>query len=674
VGAGLLLLLYAACALFNARLGYQGNESRELEALIWSEFRGVVLGQVARLWLAYAAVGAALGTLFAAGAVAARRTRRGVALTVVAGVLAVEALVVAADVAHHPHLYAATLFGRAGWLDAALAALGRLPPQPLRLAAAGVALGGLLPLLWRAGAWALGTRRGLRHGRGLALAAGAAVLLALVSRAGAGGPPRAARGPNLVILASDSLRADVLEGEEGARLAPHLARLAREGTRFSSAVVELPRTAPSWTTLLTSQPAAEHGLSHTLPRGEVRLRPRVALPGVLAEAGWHTAVVSDYAGDVFRRIPFGFQRVDAPDFTLPDLIRQRMLVTHVPLLPWTALAEGLFPERRQMPELTDPAPLLADALAALDAAQGHERFALVVFASPTHFPYGAPHPHALEGIPPAYRGKWLFGATPPMEAGPAAGPPTTGADVQALRAGYRNGVAAFDALAGGLLASLEARGLADSTAVVLLSDHGEHLEEEGMGMGHGEHLWGRASLRVPLVVRMPGKVAAGREVAQRVRSLDVAPTLLELLGQPLPPSFRGRSLVPLLRPEGPEPLPDLPALVETDLWFSDRDGARYQGFRLPYPWVYGTGTIELPRGDIALKPEWEETVERAKHRGMYLGRWKLLELPTPGGVRAELYDVQADPEERHDVAAAHPDVVERLRRVHAEARQRLGSM
>ena len=54
-------------------------------------------------------------------------------------------------------------------------------------------------------------------------------------------------------------------------------------------------------------------------------------------------------------------------------------------------------------------------------------------------------------------------------------------------------------------------------------------------------------------------------------------------------------------------------------------------------------------------------VERAKHRGLYLGRWNLLEMPTPEAVRVELHDVQADPAEQHEVSATHPNVVACLR-------------
>ncbi|MFP2908852.1 hypothetical protein ACLESD_28140 [Pyxidicoccus sp. 3LFB2] len=63
--AGLLvfLVLYTLCAVFNMKLGYQGNESRVVSEFVWNEWRGVVLGQVGRLIAAYTVIGLALGTL-----------------------------------------------------------------------------------------------------------------------------------------------------------------------------------------------------------------------------------------------------------------------------------------------------------------------------------------------------------------------------------------------------------------------------------------------------------------------------------------------------------------------------------------------------------------------------------------------------------------------------------
>jgi len=660
--AGLLVFLglYTACAVLNMQLGYQGNASQFLEEVVWNEFRGVVLGQVGRLILAYTVVGLALGAWLGAGLWAVGLGRRALFWGSALACLGVEVPLVLADMAHHPHLYAATLYERAGWTQALLLALsGDSPAMWRAVALVPVALVPAVLLL-----------RSVRRPPRLGVAASALGVLLVLGLLGwerqGKAPPRA--GPNLLILAADGLRPDHLSGNGYSRpTSPNIDRLMREGTRFRETLVQVPRTAPSWATLLTSQWAGRHPLRHTLVGSEVLATPFVTLASALGEAGWQTAVVSDYAGDLFSRFRFGFQRVRAPAFNFPDLIRQRMLVTHVALLPWTALVPGLFPERGQLPELTDPAPLLRSTLRTLEDFRSEAPFALVVFASMTHFPYAAPSPHEGQFIARDYQGPWRFGATPQMEVPPGSTPPTP-EDIAALVGNYDAAVLSFDTLVGELLSELERRGLADSTLVVLLSDHGEHLADEGLGLGHGEHLWGSASLRIPFALRLPGRVAAGRTVEQRARALDVAPTLLELLSVPAPDTFQGRSLASLVAPGGTVPeLPDAPALIETDFWFSDRDGQRYQQVRIPYPWVYETATVE-PSGDIALKPEWEKTVEAAKHRGLYLGRWKLLELPTPQGVQVELYDVVADPRETHNVAAEHPEVVARLREVLARER------
>jgi arylsulfatase A-like enzyme len=657
--AGLLvfLALYTVCAVFNRALGYQGNESQVVEAYVWSDWRGVVLGQVARLILAHTVLGLVLGAWMGAGLWALGAGRRAVFWGSALACLAVDGLLVLGDMAHHPHLYAATLYGRSGWTAEVLLAVSHTPPLPWR-AAAGALLA--FPGVTGAGHLLRASGRVPRWASALGVLAVVGVGLSGESR----GPRAAGRPgpPNLLILAADGLRPDHLSGNGYARpTSPNIDRLMREGTQFEDTVVQVPRTAPSWATLLTSQWAGEHPVWHTLVGPEAREAPLTTLPSTLGAAGWQTAVVSDYAGDLFSRFRFGFQRVVAPGFRFPDLVRQRMLITHVALLPWTALAPGLFPERGQMPELTDPAPLRDTALRTLDGFRPDAPFALVVFGSTPHFPYAAPHPQEGRFLPEGYAGPWRFGTTPQMEVDPEA-PAISPEDAAALVANYDAAVAAFDTLVGELLAALERRGLADSTLVVVLADHGEHLAEADRGVGHGEHLWGPSALRVPFVLRMPGRVAEGRTVETRARSLDVAPTLLELLGVPAPETFRGRSLAPLVAP-GPVTVevPDAPALLATDLWFSDRDGQPYQRVRIPYPWVYETATVDPVTGDIVLKPEWEDTVRAARHRGLYLGRWKLLELPTPQGPRWELYDVKADPQETRDVAAAHPEVVASLR-------------
>ncbi|KFE66562.1 hypothetical protein [Hyalangium minutum] len=115
-------------------------------------------------------------------------------------------------------------------------------------------------------------------------------------------------------------------------------------------------------------------------------------------------MVTDYAGDHFSRFDYGFQEVSAPDFRFPDLVRQRMLITHVALLPWTGLVPGWFKEQGEFPELTDPGPLWARVKRTLAGLPEDRPFALVVFASPTHFPYAAPWPVEVVGASDARGG------------------------------------------------------------------------------------------------------------------------------------------------------------------------------------------------------------------------------------------------------------------------------
>src|SRR5439155_7416831 len=94
-----------------------------------------------------------------------------------------------------------------------------------------------------------------------------------------------------------------------------------------------------------------------------------------------------------------------------------------------------------------------------------------------------------------------------------------------------------------LLDRLDQLGLARDTLVVFASDHGEAFGEHGQ-FQHDELYAG--TVRVPLVLRWPGRLPAGLRIASRVRLIDVMTTILELLGVSAPPSLEGQSLTPLL--------------------------------------------------------------------------------------------------------------------------------
>jgi tetratricopeptide (TPR) repeat protein len=128
---------------------------------------------------------------------------------------------------------------------------------------------------------------------------------------------------------------------------------------------------------------------------------------------------------------------------------------------------------------------------------------------------------------------------------------------------YDGEIAYADASLGKLFAYLRQRGLYDGALIAMMSDHGESLGDHGEEM-HGIFLYDE-TIHVPLVFKLPHELLAGRRVPSRVRLVDFAPTLLSMLSLPLPPSFQGQSLVPLMK-RSPRAgfAPDLPAYSETD--------------------------------------------------------------------------------------------------------------
>ncbi len=129
--------------------------------------------------------------------------------------------------------------------------------------------------------------------------------------------------------------------------------------------------------------------------------------------------------------------------------------------------------------------------------------------------------------------------------------------------GLHNGEVAFtDRELGRLLEGLAQRGLDKNTIVVLTSDHGEEFNDHG-GFEHGHTLYDEL-LRVPLIVRWPGRIPSGVAVDATVRLIDVAPTVCGLAGVEGGDDFQGLDLSPLWQP-GATPS-DRPVFAEGYFW------------------------------------------------------------------------------------------------------------
>jgi arylsulfatase A-like enzyme len=457
-------------------------------------------------------------------------------------------------------------------------------------------------------------------------------------------PPR----PNILILAADSLRADRLDP----RIAPNLSRLADKGARFDRAYVSLPRTFPSWVTLLTGRYPHHHGIRSMFPRWEDRTKDFDALPERLARAGYMTSVVSDFAGDIFDRIDLGWTHTHVPMFDFRELVRQRALERETPLLPFLQSRAGrdVFPVLREMNDAADPRMLADDAIGAIGAAHG-QPFFLTVFFSTAHFPYAAPAPYYGRFTDASYRGRFKYYKPVGLE---REAPPDD-ADIAQIRGLYDGCVASIDTAAEKILHALDRGGLAENTIVIVVADHGEALYENGHGAGHGDHLFGDEGTHVPLVVFDPRKPGS-RRVETVVRDIDLAPTLYDLAGVAPPADLDGQSLQGLM---SGAPSPPRLAFAETGLWFTEDIAGVGPSLRIPYPGIAEITEVDTDHhDDVVLKREMRDLALVAKHRMVRDERYKLVYAPTREGVKYLLFDTVNDPGETHDIASdRHADAL-----------------
>jgi len=155
---------------------------------------------------------------------------------------------------------------------------------------------------------------------------------------------------------------------------------------------------------------------------------------------------------------------------------------------------------------------------------------------------------------------------------------------------YDARVAWADANLGAFIKQLEFLGLFDHTLLIVTADHGESLDGDVGGTGHGGKPY-LVRIRVPLVMRLPGVIPAGTQIRGNVQTIDIVPTLLDILGVQPCQQFQGRTLAGLMRGETDEALqtqgvcsigerPQYKGMVKGD-WFLFDDDGKLSLFHLP---------------------------------------------------------------------------------------------
>lgn len=386
-----------------------------------------------------------------------------------------------------------------------------------------------------------------------------------------------AKNTGIILLSIDTLRADHLPSY-GYPLdtAPFIdGKLAAEGTLFESLVAAATTTGPAHVSMLTSLPPSAHGSTSNFAAAAPKA---TMLAEVLRRHGFATAAVTENGPMNVAQFGRGF-----------DLFAENKSVD---IRRPSGQIDRTFAWAREW----------------LLQQRGRSYF-LLLHTFQVHFPY-APPPRYAE----------LFPQLPPgHEAHPRLSP---GRDPRY----YDREIRFVDDELRSFFAFLEAEGLDDPLLFVLTSDHGDAFLEHGY-WGHGADVHAEVT-NVPLIFWGSG-VARGRRLREPVGHIDLMPTLLDLVGVPIPESVDGRSLADRVRGAG---VPEI-APVFSEAW---------------YPWG---------RGPDEATPIEQPTL------AVRLGERKLVRRRTEQGFEYAYYDLSTDPGERNDRYAEAEEETRDLRRL-----------
>jgi arylsulfatase A-like enzyme len=398
------------------------------------------------------------------------------------------------------------------------------------------------------------------------------------------------RGPDVLLITIDTQRVDRLGcygSERG--LTPNLDRLASRGVLFEEVVVSIPRTTQNLSTLLTGLEPSRHGvreLVDSLPDEITTLAER------LSGEGYRTAAF--VGGGPLGREQNLYQGFDHTEVHAYD------------------------DQKRALPLMGSAASWI------LRNARG-PWFTWIHLYDP-HLLYAPPWPFWERGDPeqPAVarlygeleQGRRSFGDLHFLD--------RLSEEQRRYLEELYDGEVRYTDFSIGLLLRLvrlvESLDAGRETLVVLSADHGESLGEHGYWYNHGIYLYDE-DLLVPLLVSLPGELPEGRRIPSQVRTADIYPTVLEILGHGDERDIDGQSLLSLVRGEESG---DRPAFTESD---SNR---------------FPQDPRTIPDGGLA-----------GRWRSLRSGRYKLIRIPEAGGgERFELYDLESDPGETRPL----PDV------------------
>ncbi|MEO6802741.1 MAG: sulfatase-like hydrolase/transferase [Granulicella sp.] len=372
----------------------------------------------------------------------------------------------------------------------------------------------------------MASRRSFLKGGVAAALAGAAATAAEAQRS-AGKP---VTKPNIILYLSDQFRYDFVgaNGKNGSTKTPNIDALASRGKNFTQTVTNQPVCAPARSVLFTSRYATETGVWHN---GLELDKSLPTLAGELRKAGytanligkWHLALGNPAQGGS----PGPVKAEDRGGFLdLWEGANAIEITSH----PY----EGTIWDRDNQPMTYKDeyrVDYLTDRAEKFLRQKQEKPFFLFISQLEPHQQNDMHQPIAPKGAAARF-----VNCTAPEDL--RAHPGTW----QAQLPDYYGCIEAIDNSVGRVRKILEEEHLAENTIFVFLSDHGCHFMTRNQEYKRSTH---NSSIRVPLIIGGPG-FEGTQQVPELVGLIDVAPTLLEAAGVPVPPTWKGRSVMPLL--------------------------------------------------------------------------------------------------------------------------------
>lgn len=337
--------------------------------------------------------------------------------------------------------------------------------------------------------------------------------------------------PNVLFVFSDQQSWDMLGCAGNPQVkTPNIDAFAAEGIRFEHAVANCPVCTPCRSMLISGR----HPLWNNGFDNDRRLLTEEEIgPGlghVLRDAGYRMGYVGKwhlYGGDRDRPIPAGADRHGFDDLFLSNNCHVNYHPDHS--YYWTEDGEKVKFNQWEAAGQTD------QALAFLEHATQEDPFCLFVSWHPPHN-HGGGNAARYQGFDAPEAFKALYQEDQIVPRGHL---PNT-AETRRMTLGYYAMCSEVDHHFGRLLEKLQEKGLADNTLVVFTSDHGETFGAHASQCHKGNPE--DVSVRIPLLMRLPGVLPEGYASRLLIGMLDMAPTLMGLMGHDIPSNWQGRNL------------------------------------------------------------------------------------------------------------------------------------